>query len=177
MLATKIPYLHCRNGIYYYRNQSTWKSLRTRCKKEAFRKVSHILFGTTPAENSTQQPIAKPAIPSTEQLIKAYLKENGDRWCIREFKRVNSALGFLPSGFITRDIAIKLKATILKVKTVTTFNRYLKYFNASPLLMVPLSILTVASMIRTSRSSLDRLTRLLTMACLPTELVCVVWFM
>ena len=49
MLATKIPYFHHRNGIYYYRNQSVWKSLITHCKIEAFRKVSHIIFGTAPA--------------------------------------------------------------------------------------------------------------------------------
>mgnify|MGYP005987148379 CR=1 FL=1 len=130
MIATKIPYLHCRNGIYYYRNQSVWKSLRTRCKKDAFRKVSHILFGTTPAENTNQQTAPKPATPSTAQLIKAYLNENGHRWCVREYTRINSALGFLPKEFITKQKAIDLKASILKVKTVTTFNRYLKYFNA-----------------------------------------------
>jgi hypothetical protein len=49
MKATNIPYLHCRNGIYYYRNQSVWKSLKTRCKKEAFKKLSFTLFGATPA--------------------------------------------------------------------------------------------------------------------------------
>ena len=130
MLATKIPYLHCRNGIYYYRNQSTWKSLRTRCKKEAFRKVSHILFGTTPAVNTNLHSIANTATPSTTELIKAYLKENGHRWCAREYTRIDSALGFLPKEFITKQKAIDLKAGILKVKTVTTFNRYLKYFNA-----------------------------------------------
>lgn len=132
MKSANIPHLYIRNGIYYYRNNSAWKSLRTRCKKEAFRKVSHILFGTTPAviTDSNQQATPKPEIPITAQLIKAYLNENGDRWCVREFKRINSALGFLPKEFITREVAIKLKATILKVKTVTTFNRYLKYFNA-----------------------------------------------
>ena len=55
MKSANIPHLYIRNGIYYYRNQSVWKSLRTRCKKDAFRKVSHILFGTTPAENTNQQ--------------------------------------------------------------------------------------------------------------------------
>jgi hypothetical protein len=34
MLETNIPYFHCRNGIYYYRYQSVWKSLRTSCKKK-----------------------------------------------------------------------------------------------------------------------------------------------
>jgi integrase len=94
MLATKIPYLHCRNGIYYYCNQSVWKSLRTRCKKEAFRKVSHILFGSPSAVNYTvlTEPSAIPKkITSTTNLI---------------------------------------KASILVIKTATTFNRYLTYFNA-----------------------------------------------
>lgn len=36
----------------------------------------------------------------------------------------------MPSGFITRQIAIELKASILALKTITTFNRYLKYLNA-----------------------------------------------
>jgi hypothetical protein len=53
MLATIIPYLHCFHGIYYYRNQSTWKSVRTRFKKDVFRKLSHILFGSAPAVDDT----------------------------------------------------------------------------------------------------------------------------
>ena len=53
MLATKIPYLYSRNGIYYYRNQSTWKSLRTRCKQEAFKNLCIAMFGTTPALTNT----------------------------------------------------------------------------------------------------------------------------
>ncbi|MBA6389220.1 site-specific integrase [Colwellia sp. BRX10-3] len=133
MLTTKIPYLHCRNGIYYYRNQSVWKSLRTRCKKEAFRKVSHILFGSSSAVNDTAltEPPAKPKqITSTTNLIKAYLAENGNRWCAREYTRIESSLAFLPKCVITRQIAIDLKASILVIKTATTFNRYLKYFNA-----------------------------------------------
>jgi integrase len=133
MLATKIPYLHCRNGIYYYRNQSVWKSLRTRCKKEAFRKVSHILFGSPSAVNDTAltEPSATPKqITSTTNLIKAYLAENGNRWCAREYTRIESSLAFLPKCVITRQIAIDLKASILVIKTATTFNRYLTYFNA-----------------------------------------------
>jgi integrase len=133
MLATKIPYLHCRNGIYYYRNQSVWKSLRTRCKKEAFRKVSHILFGSPSAVNDTaltELSATPKQITSTTHLIKAYLAENGNRWCAREYTRIESSLAFLPKCVITRQIAIDLKASILKIKTVTTFNRYLKYFNA-----------------------------------------------
>jgi len=88
------------------------------------------LFGTTPATNTNQQALPKLNTPSTLQLIKAYLNENGDRWCVREFTRINSVLGFLPKEFITKQKAIDLKASILKVKTATTFNRYLKYFNA-----------------------------------------------
>lgn len=53
MLATNIPYLYCRNGIYYYCNQSTWKFLKTRCKKKAFKKLSITVFGTTPAVSDT----------------------------------------------------------------------------------------------------------------------------
>jgi integrase len=68
--------------------------------------------------------------PSISKLIKAYLTENGSRWCAREYTRIESSLRFLPKGFITREIAIELKASILAIKTVTTFNRYLKYFNA-----------------------------------------------
>lgn len=143
MLATNIPYLHCRNGIYYYRNQSVWKSLKTRCKKEAFRKLSFTLFGTTPTvndtsfrSNNTSKPLQDTkltpivTLPSTCELIKAYLSENGNRWCAREYTRINSSLSFLPKGIITRQTAIDLKASLLKVKTATTFNRYLKYFNA-----------------------------------------------
>lgn len=44
--------------------------------------------------------------------------------------RIESSLGFIPQGVITRQIAIDLKASILKIKAATTFNRYLKYFNA-----------------------------------------------
>jgi hypothetical protein len=142
MLATNIPYLHCRNGIYYYRNQSIWKSLRTRCKKEAFQKLSITLFGTTPALNDTSSRLNDTSIRpsetkltpkhtySTPKLVQAYLAENGHRWCAREFTRIQSSLGFLPKESITREVAIKLKASILEIKTVTTFNRYLKYFNA-----------------------------------------------
>jgi hypothetical protein len=45
MKATNIPYLHCRNGIYYYLNNSVEKSFKASCKKKTFRTVSHILFG------------------------------------------------------------------------------------------------------------------------------------
>jgi len=146
MKATSIPYLHCRNGIYYYRNQSVWKSLKTRCKKEAFKKVCFTLFGTTPALNDTYSRPHNTSIrvseakitvhdsivtpPSISKLIKAYLAENGNRWCAREYTRIENSLGFLPKGVISRQVAIDLKASILVTKTVTTFNRYLKYFNA-----------------------------------------------
>jgi len=139
MLATNIPYLHYRNGIYYYRNQSVWKSLRTRCKQDAFKKLCITMFATTPAvNNDTVRHIDTSVRPSdttetpnnTFELIKDYLAENGSRWCAREYTRIKSSLGFLPNNVVTREIAIELKASILKLKTVTTFNRYLKYFNA-----------------------------------------------
>jgi integrase len=146
MLSANIPHLYTRNGIYYYRNNSVWKSLRTRCKKEAFQKLSYVLFGTAPAVNDTSSrhhdtPIrlSEPklmvkdtiaTLSCTSKLITAYLAENGNRWCPREYTRIKSSLGFLPKGLITREIAIELKASILAIKTVSTFNRYLKYFNA-----------------------------------------------
>jgi integrase len=143
MKSANIPHLYIRNGIYYYRNNSIWQSLRTRCKKEAFKKLSFTLFGTTPAIQDTTVPSNNTSftptdtkqtpnntLPSTSELIKAYLAENGNRWCAREYTRINSSLGFLPKGVITRQIAIELKASLLKVKTATTFNRYLKYFNS-----------------------------------------------
>lgn len=99
MLSANIPHLYIRNGIYYYRNNSVWKSLRTRCKKEAFRKISHILFSTTAAANdskiSPNDILVTPSKaklssydfiiiqPSTYELIKAYLAENRSRWCSR----------------------------------------------------------------------------------------------
>ena len=53
MLSANIPHLYTRNGIYYYRNNSHWKSLRTRYKKEAFKKLSFTMFDTTQALNDT----------------------------------------------------------------------------------------------------------------------------
>jgi hypothetical protein len=118
MKATKIPYLHCRNGIYYYRNQSVWKSLKTRCKKEAFKKLSYALFGTTPVLNDTSSrhhytPIrisntkltikdTIATLPCTSRLITASLTENGNRWWAREYIRIKCSLKFLPKGFITQ---------------------------------------------------------------------------
>jgi integrase len=143
MKSANIPHLYIRNGIYYYRNNSVWKSLKTRCKKEAFKKLSFTLFGTTPALSDTSfrpddasvtpidiKPTPNDTIPNVSELVTAYLNENSDRWCAREYTRIKSSLGFLPTGVITRQIAIELKVSLLKTKTATTFNRYLKYFNA-----------------------------------------------
>lgn len=132
MKSANIPHLYCRNGIYYYRNNAVWQSLRTRCKKEAFRKVSHILFGTSSvvSDKPKVQTVNAPTISTTSKLITDYLSENGHRWCAREYTRINSSLKFLPTGVITKEKAIALKKSILVCKTVTTFNRYLKYFNA-----------------------------------------------
>ena len=145
MKSAHIPHLYTRNGIYYYRNNAIWQSLRTRCKKEAFRKLSFTLFGTSPALNDTNTSLndTKTSLNDTElttnatsdtqcstSLIDLYLLENGVRWCAREYTRVKNSLNFLPKGLITKEIAIQLKAAILKIKSVTTFNRYLKYFNA-----------------------------------------------
>ncbi len=140
MKSANIPHLYIRNGIYYYRNNSVWKSLRTRCKKEAFKKLSIALFGTMPAVNDTSKrpnnnidrSLDTKLTPNntTSKLIKDYLTENGSRWCAREYTRIKSSLSFLPNNFITKQIAIELKASILATKTITTFNRYLKYFNA-----------------------------------------------
>jgi hypothetical protein len=101
MKSTKIPYLYSRNGIFYYRYQSTWKSLKTRCKREAFRKLSHILFGTSssaddhqPVDTVTKTSIKKETVPKLSKLIQAYMKENGSRWNAREYTRINSILKF-----------------------------------------------------------------------------------
>lgn len=50
--------------------------------------------------------------PNTKKLITEYLKENGHRWSSREYTRVNSYLQFLSES------------------SITTFNRYIKYYNA-----------------------------------------------
>jgi len=41
--STNIPYLYSRNGIFYYRNRNVWKSLRTGCKTEAFKKLCQFV--------------------------------------------------------------------------------------------------------------------------------------
>lgn len=145
MKASNIPYLHCRNGIYYYRNQSTWKSLKTRCKTQAFKILVNVLSGTMSGEEdkSTYQEVSYDAKASTPQssaavaptpkfdlLIQSYLDENCHRWCSREYGRIKSTLKHLPTSNITKEVAIELKQSLLKDKTVSTFNRYLKYFNA-----------------------------------------------
>ncbi|NQZ87719.1 MAG: hypothetical protein HRT54_09085 [Colwellia sp.] len=145
MLASNIPYLHCRNGIYYYRNQSTWKSLKTRCKKKAFNLLIDVLYGTmrgtvdksTYLEVSYDAKASKPqsfsavaSFPKFGVLIKAYLNENRHSWCAREYTRIESSLKLLPKSNITKEVAIELKQSLLKDKTIQTFNRYLKYFNA-----------------------------------------------
>ena len=94
MKSAKIPHLYIRNGIYYYRNNSVWKSLRTHCKKEAFRRLSFALFGTPPAVNDNTTTVNYSSVASsdakltphdthetlsTSKLIKAYLDENGGR--------------------------------------------------------------------------------------------------
>jgi len=63
-------------------------------------------------------------------IVVAYMKENDVRWCAREYTRINNALTFLPNAHISRQKAIELKQFILAIKTASTFNRYLKYFNA-----------------------------------------------
>lgn len=137
MKSAQIPHLYTRNGIYYYRHNAIWQSLRTRCKKEAFRKLSFTLFGTSPILSNTKVSLNDIELTTSAtsdtlcstSLIDAYLSENGVRWCAREYIRVKNSLAFLPKGLITKKIALQLKAAILKIKTVTTFNRYLKYFN------------------------------------------------
>ena len=124
--ATNIPYLHCRNGIYYYRNQSTWKSLKTRCKKEAFLKFCNLFSSTSGESQSVKECKKQPTFRNLKQLVQAYMKENGGRWCIRENRRINNCLKILPVGEITKEVAIDLKKSLLEAKTVTTFNRYLK---------------------------------------------------
>lgn len=146
MKATNIPYLHCRNGIYYYRNQSTWKSLKTRCKTQAFKLLIGILSAGAKSDvldESTYQEVSCDAKASTPHcvttanpspkyntLINVYLDENSHRWSLKEYSRIESTLEHLPKFHITKAKAIALKKALLKDKTVSTFNRYLKYFNA-----------------------------------------------
>jgi integrase len=125
MKSTNITYLHCRNGIFYYRNQSTWVSLKSRDKEQAFIKMCSFI---------AQTPVKPCRVIRKKLRIKAlindFISENKHRWCAREVTRITSALTFLPEALPNRKDAIELKKAILKVKTSATFNRYLKYFNA-----------------------------------------------
>jgi len=140
MIATKTPYLYDRNGIYYYRNQSIWKSLKTRCKLEAFKlmckhmsasgdkspSLDTAAVASFPIDTEIKPIVAK----ATPELVDAYLKESSPRWSSRETTRITSCLKLLPNILPNREVAIKLKQSILTTKTTTTFNRYLKYYNA-----------------------------------------------
>ncbi len=140
MIVSNIPYLYSRNGIYYYRHQSIWKSLKTKCKLQAFKLLCKHMsasddkspslvtaaVASTPINTESTLYVAK----ATHELVNAYLKENSPRWCKREVTRITSCLKFLPEILPTRENAIKLKQSILETKTPTTFNRYLKYFNS-----------------------------------------------
>lgn len=140
MLATNIPYLYLRNNVYYYRNQSIWKSLKTKCKLQAFKLMCHHMSGSVDKSPSVSSPAVAPftecpeseanVANATRKLVDAYLKENSPRWSQRETTRITSCLAFLPDTLPTKQRAIELKLSILKTKTTTTFNRYLKYFNS-----------------------------------------------
>lgn len=136
MKATNIPYLYNRNGVFYYRYKSTWKSLKTHCKRDAFERLSQIIAGAVSATQKNQLEVTAPEVEKTSsslntfEFVQAYLKENGHRWCAREYTRINNVLGTLPKCSITREKAIELKKQILANKTITTFNRYIKYFSA-----------------------------------------------
>lgn len=144
MKSTNIPYLYSRNGIFYYRNRNIWKSLRTGCKAEAFKKLCQFVSTgktDTPANSLRDKSNLSEEITllpntrhierhKTAELVKAYLLENSPRWCAREAVRVTNSLKFLPELLPQRDDAIELKKSLLEEKTPTTFNRYLKYFNA-----------------------------------------------
>lgn len=140
MIVTEIPYLYHRNGIYYYRNQSIWKSLKTKCKLQAFKLMCKHMSASgdkspllvtaavaSPPDYSENTPIVAKA---THELVHAYLQENSPRWSSREVTRIKNCLKFLPDILPNREAAIKLKQSILEAKTTTTFNRYLKYFNS-----------------------------------------------
>jgi len=83
------------------------------------------------AKASTPQSSAAVAVsPKFGVLIKAYLDENGHRWSLREYTRIENSLKFLPKTNLNKESAIAVKQSLLKIKTIPTFNRYLKYFNA-----------------------------------------------
>ncbi|WP_019025772.1 hypothetical protein [Colwellia piezophila] len=122
MQSANIPHLYIRNGIYYYRNNSYWKSLRTRCKKEAFKQLAHLLFGTvsevvdkSPTKVSCDAEASKPqssaAVASSPKfgvLIKAYLDEHGHRWSLREYTRIENPLKFLPKKISIKKQLLRL---------------------------------------------------------------------
>jgi hypothetical protein len=128
MKTSKVPYLYCRNGIYYSRIHNKWKSLRTRCIKEAIQKLSSILNGVEIAQEKLKPLQAPQSVPDgfviTDNTINEYLAENGLRWTEREYRRVSNCLNRLPQGHMTRAKALQLKADILKEKTANTFHSY-----------------------------------------------------
>lgn len=138
MIATNIPYLYNRNGIYYYRTRTKWLSLKTRCKTQAFQSLCKMISSAMSNTESSKETLvfdtatisSFQTVLNTKQLITEYLKENGHRWSSREYSRVNSSLQFLPESSINKDKAVQLKRLLLTSKTVTTFNRYIKYYNA-----------------------------------------------
>lgn len=140
MIATNIPYLYLRNTTYYYRNQSTWKSLKTKCKTEAFKLMCmHMSFSSSKLASDSSAAVASLPVQdesvtnvavATRKLVTAYLQENGSRWAQRELSRVEGCLKFLPKELPDKEEAISIKHSILEVKTPNTFNRYVKYFTA-----------------------------------------------
>lgn len=138
MISANIPYLYNRNGIYYYRTRTKWLSLKTRCKTKVFQSLCIIISSAMSYTESSKEILVSDTAtiysfqkpPNTKKLITEYLKENGHRWSSREYTRVNSSLQFLSESSITKDDVVQLKKSLLTSKTVTTFNRYIKYYNA-----------------------------------------------
>lgn len=120
MISANIPYLYNRNGIYYYRTRTKWLSLKTRCKTKVFQSLCIIISSAMSYTESSKEILVSDTAtiysfqktPNTKKLITEYLKENGHRWSSREYTRVNSYLQFLSES------------------SITTFNRYIKYYNA-----------------------------------------------
>ena len=120
MISANIPYLYNRNGIYYYRTRTKWLSLKTRCKTKVFQSLCIIISSAMSYTESSKEILVSDTAtiysfqktPNTKKLITEYLKENGHRWSSREYTRVNSSLQFLSES------------------SITTFNRYIKYYNA-----------------------------------------------
>lgn len=120
IISANIPYLYNRNGIYYYRTRTKWLSLKTRCKTKVFQSLCIIISSAMSYTESSKEILVSDTAtiysfqktPNTKKLITEYLKENGHRWSSREYTRVNSSLQFLSES------------------SITTFNRYIKYYNA-----------------------------------------------